>query len=145
MQIDRIVTYAVLIIQILSTLCIVDVGASLPPLYNLDPHDVQHPALPPPQCTVRTEPGFEIGAGIQIITDFCTYKNEAVSATTRQTISSVYNVDTNTVRLTLSWSNRATCQRSYLQISPSQGSGETCKSIFYNILLECKACLSRLV
>lgn len=142
MQIGQIITYTVLVIQILLTFCVSSLGTSLLPLYYQDPHDLQHPTLPPPECTVPVEDRFDIDAVIQIIAAFCIHENEVISATNQRTIFRTYTNKAHTVQFALSWSNTGICQRSFLQMSPSQGSGENCKRIFCNILLRCEACLS---
>lgn len=125
------------------TLVLSKVTVPLPALYNQDPHDVQRPSFPLPECCTRADHGIDIGPTIHVITAFCDSQTDLVSAAFPQSITKIYALDRlveddNIIRLTLSWDNTGTCARSQIQLSPSQNSGRHCQTIFRDILLGCK-------
>lgn len=127
--------YASMVLYLaLSTTLAIDTPRSLPPLFDRDPHDVQHPSFPPPSCSPALNRGFGISTTIDAIAAFCTFETGVVSTIHQQPISRTYNV----IRLSLSWDNTGVCRRSQLSLSPIQNSGRSCETIFTNILFGCK-------
>lgn len=143
MQCNWTIICTIVVLQSFFALALTKVTAPLPPLYNQDPHDVQYPSFPLPECYTRADHDLDIRPTIHIITAFCMSETDTVSATSRQSISKAYALshlkeDPSIIRLTLSWDNTGTCSRSQVLISPSQNFGRHCKTIFSDILLGCK-------
>lgn len=134
-----------LLLQTLSILAspLSDASASLPPLYNQDPHDVQSPTYPLPTCATSQGPAFDIAATIGTtgaIVDFCTTQTGIISATSQEPISAYYpGGQGKMIRFTLSWDNTGTCPTNGTTHSPSDNSGRGCETIFRDIVLSCKS------
>lgn len=139
-----IITCFVFTLQLLSALSSSEHGyiAPLSPLYDQDPHDVRNPSLPRPSCAPVRDQGIRISPTIQVIAAFCLNQRGLVSTELQQPITHTSTIVTNgslqNIRLGPSWIDTGTCPRSQLSISPSQDAGRLCKSIFNNVMLDCK-------
>jgi len=113
--------YASMVLYLaLSTTLAIDTPGSLPPLFNRDPYDVQHPSFPPLSCSPALNRGFGISTTIDAIVAFYTFKTGVVLIIHQQPISRTYTSagDINVIRLSLSWDNTGVYRRSQLSLSP---------------------------
>jgi len=128
-------------VLIYSTSLIPGVSAALPPLYRRDPHDVQFPSFPTPNCLPTFEQRLSVSAAVPAIESFCTIQTGEVSAEAQRPISqSFFTNGAGDIRATLSWDNAGSCPRSHIIISPDRGAGRDCKTILHKIVSECKYC-----